>query len=108
LIKGAETGDVSNFKRNGEWILENLSVEKNVKKYTCCESPYPDITYYVLIRRRPLFYIFNMIIPCVVLTLVALLGFMVPAESSEKMSLSVTTLLSMTGIALKLDPNRLI
>ncbi len=96
LIKAANTGDVTNYLPNGEWVLENLVVERNIKKYTCCENPYLDITYYIVIRRRPLFYIFNMILPCVVITIVALLGFLVPAESGEKVSISVTTLLSLT------------
>jgi hypothetical protein len=37
-----------------------------------------------------------MILPCVVITIIALLGFLVPAESGEKVSISVTTLLSIT------------
>ena len=47
-------------------------------------------------RRKPLFYVFNMIMPCFLITLVALLGFYVPSDSGEKVSMGITTLLSMT------------
>ncbi len=96
---------MSNFLQNGEWFLENLLLEKHVKTYTCCDSPYPDITYYVVIRRRSLFYIFNMILPCALITFIAFLGFLVPCESSEKVSISVTTLLSMVVFLMILVEN---
>jgi len=51
-----------------------MYVERNVKYYSCCEHPFPDITYYVHLRRRPMFYVFNMLLPCFLITLVALLG----------------------------------
>jgi len=34
--------------------------------------------------------------PCVLITLVALLGFYMPSDSGEKISMGITTLLSMT------------
>ncbi|PVD30573.1 hypothetical protein C0Q70_09841 [Pomacea canaliculata] len=81
---------------NSEWQLVYLRVERNVKVYSCCAEPYPDITCHILIRRRPLFYIFNMILPCILITLVALLGFYIPSDSGEKVTMGITTLLSMT------------
>lgn len=47
-------------------------------------------------RRKPLFYVFNMILPCLLITLVALLGFYIPSDSGEKVTMGITTLLSMT------------
>ncbi|KAF6016889.1 lgc-4 [Bugula neritina] len=73
-----------------------MYVERNVKYYSCCEHPFPDITYYVHLRRRPMFYVFNMLLPCFLITLVALLGFYIPSDSGEKVAMGITTLLSMT------------
>lgn len=64
--------------------------------FSCCEEPYIFINNYILIRRRPLFYVFNMVVPCLLITLVALLGFYMPSDSGEKISMGITTLLSMT------------
>ena len=62
-----------------------------MKKYS-----YPNVTYYIVITRRPLFYVFNMIMPSLLITLVGFLGFLIPPDSGEKISMGVTTLLSMT------------
>jgi hypothetical protein len=89
-------GDVSNYIKNGEWHLVKIMASKNLKKYSCCEEPYPEICYRLIIRRRPLFYVFNMVFPCLLITLVAFLGFFLPPGSSEKVSIGITTLLSIT------------
>ncbi|GAB1597993.1 neuronal acetylcholine receptor subunit alpha-10 isoform X2 [Argonauta hians] len=96
LRMNSEEGDISNYIRNSEWVLIKLHVEWNLVYYSCCTEPYPDITYYIQIRRRPLFYVFNMILPCILITLVALLGFYIPSDSGEKVTMGITTLLSMT------------
>ena len=49
-----------------------------------------------MIKRRPLFYVFNMIMPSILITFVGFLGFLIPPDSGEKVSMGVTTLLSMT------------
>ena len=89
-------GDVTNYIKNGEWNLIDLIAIKNLKKYSCCEEPYPEIFYKLIIRRRPLYYVFNMVFPCLLITLVAFLGFYLPPGSSEKVSIGITTLLSIT------------
>ena len=92
----SKEGDTTNYIKNGEWHLVRLVAERNIKKYSCCEEPYPEIVYRLTIRRRPLFYVFNMVFPCLLITLVAFLGFYLPPDSSEKVSIGITTLLSIT------------
>lgn len=96
LVITTDEGDLSNYIPNSEWDLLKLYVERNVVYYSCCVEPYPDITFYIYIKRRPLFYIFNMFLPCILITLVALLGFYIPSDSGEKVTMGITTLLSMT------------
>ena len=64
LQKVGDNGDVSNYIPNSEWTLVKLHVVRNVVYYSCCAEPYPDVTYTIQIRRKPLFYVFNMILPC--------------------------------------------
>ncbi|XP_023342572.1 neuronal acetylcholine receptor subunit alpha-10 isoform X2 [Eurytemora carolleeae] len=90
------SGDMSNYQVNGEFVLEDFSSDYHMKHYSCCEEPYPDITYTIRIRRRPLFYVFNLILPCVLINGIALLVFYVPSESGEKVTLGISALLSMT------------
>ena len=96
MLKVGEDGDLSNYIPNNEWTLVKLHVIRNVVYYSCCAEPYPDVTYTIQIRRKPLFYVFNMILPCLLITLVAMLGFYIPSDSGEKVTIGITTLLSMT------------
>ncbi|CAF2799300.1 unnamed protein product [Rotaria sp. Silwood2] len=96
LTEKSNIGDLSNFMANSEWEIIRVHVKKNVVKYSCCEETFPDLTYTIQMRRRPLFYVFNMMLPCFLITIVAFLGFCVPSDSGEKVSIGVTTLLSMT------------
>ena len=61
-------GVLSNYQKNGEFHLENYTAIKHSVTYSCCpDAPFPDLTYYVVLRRRPLFYVFNLILPCVLI-----------------------------------------
>ncbi|OQV20250.1 Ligand-gated ion channel 4 [Hypsibius exemplaris] len=96
LIIPTGEGDTSNYVQSCEWDLINMTAKRNVVFYSCCAEPYPDITINLVIRRRPLFYVFNYLMPCSLITVLAFLGFYTPSESGEKVTLGITTLLSMT------------
>ncbi|XP_022091690.1 neuronal acetylcholine receptor subunit beta-2-like isoform X1 [Acanthaster planci] len=90
-------GDETVFKSDGQWDMISMEVHSNKVEYP--DDPgknYTDVQYEVLFRRRPLYYLFNLIIPCMFLSLVSLLTFFLPPESGEKVSLGVTVLLSLT------------
>ncbi|KAJ9576122.1 hypothetical protein L9F63_007009, partial [Diploptera punctata] len=70
--------------------------KRNEIYYNCCPEPYIDITFIIIIRRRTLYYFFNLIVPCVLIASMAVLGFTLPPDSGEKLSLGVTILLSLT------------
>ncbi|CAO1386146.1 unnamed protein product [Diamesa hyperborea] len=89
-------GDISSFITNGEWDLLGVPGQRNEIYYNCCPEPYIDITFAILIRRKTLYYFFNLIVPCVLIASMALLGFTLPPDSGEKLSLGVTILLSLT------------
>ncbi|XP_013388505.1 LOW QUALITY PROTEIN: neuronal acetylcholine receptor subunit alpha-2-like [Lingula anatina] len=91
-----ESGDTTAYVDNGEWALIDIPVRRKVEYYSCCSEPFSDVTFYVIIKRRPLFYFFNIILPSICVASVTLLTFCLPPESGEKMSLSVTVLLALT------------
>uniref|UniRef100_A0A1A9VU98 Neurotransmitter-gated ion-channel ligand-binding domain-containing protein n=1 Tax=Glossina austeni TaxID=7395 RepID=A0A1A9VU98_GLOAU len=80
-------GDISSFITNGEWDLLGVPGKRNEIYYNCCPEPYIDITFAILIRRKTLYYFFNLIVPCVLIASMALLGFTLPPDSGEKLSL---------------------
>ncbi|XP_073468367.1 neuronal acetylcholine receptor subunit alpha-9 [Aquarana catesbeiana] len=96
IINAMDTGDLSDFVENVEWEMQGMPAVKNVITYGCCSEPYPDITFTLILKRRSSFYIFNLLIPCLMISFLAPLGFYLPADSGEKVSLGVTVLLALT------------
>ncbi|AWP01253.1 putative neuronal acetylcholine receptor subunit alpha-7 [Scophthalmus maximus] len=88
--------DTSSYVANGEWDLVEVVGQKNERSYVCCEEPYPDVTFTIVMRRRTLYYGLHLLIPCVLISTLALLVFLLPADSGEKISLGITVLLSLT------------
>ena len=79
-----------------EWDILAVPARRNVKLYTCCEEPYLDITFNITMRRKTLFYTVNLIIPCMGISFLTVLVFYLPSDSGEKVSLSISILLSLT------------
>ncbi|CAF1146456.1 unnamed protein product [Adineta ricciae] len=86
--------ELSNYVPNGEWDLLDTSYQVNIVRYPCCPEPFPDITFYVRIRRRILYYLYSVVFPCVMLSILTLLVFCLPPESGEKIALGITVLLA--------------
>ncbi|XP_023333966.1 neuronal acetylcholine receptor subunit alpha-7 isoform X2 [Eurytemora carolleeae] len=91
-----EKADLGTYVLNGEWHLLDVPASRHEVFYECCPDPYLDITFFIQIRRRTLYYFFNLIVPCVLIASMAVLGFTLPPDSGEKLSLGVTILLSLT------------
>ncbi|XP_041448315.1 acetylcholine receptor subunit alpha-type acr-16 isoform X11 [Drosophila obscura] len=87
VLNSEDGGDLSDFITNGEWYLLAMPGKKNTIVYACCPEPYVDITFTIQIRRRTLYYFFNLIVPCVLISSMALLGFTLPPDSGEKLTL---------------------
>jgi len=89
-------GETSSYIPNGEWELLGVPAIRNEVVYDCCPEPYLDITFTIKIRRRTLYYFTNLIIPCLLISSMAVLGFTLPPDSGEKLSLGVTIMLAIT------------
>jgi len=55
-----------------------------------------DITFFMTLRRKTLFYTVNLIIPCVGISFLTVLVFYLPSDSGEKVTLCISILLSLT------------
>lgn len=67
---------------NGEWEIIHRPAKRNTYKHIPMESnKHQDITFYLTIKRKPLFYIVNIIIPCVLISFLASLVYYLPADS---------------------------
>ncbi|KAL6115176.1 chrna2 [Pungitius sinensis] len=88
--------DLKDYWESGEWAIVNAVGTYNTKKYDCCHEIYPDLTYYFVIRRLPLFYTVNLIIPCLLISFLTVLVFYLPSGCGEKITLCISVLLSLT------------
>ncbi|KFP30684.1 Neuronal acetylcholine receptor subunit alpha-2, partial [Colius striatus] len=88
--------DLKDYWESGEWAIINAIGTYNSKKYDCCTEIYPDITFSFLIRRLPLFYTINLIIPCLLISCLTVLVFYLPSDCGEKITLCISVLLSLT------------
>ena len=82
------------FIESSEWELLSVEKKRNSIKYACCDHPYSDVTITIKVRRKPLFYWFNFVIPYALLLLALWVGYFVPAQSGERVSLSLVILLA--------------
>lgn len=102
-------GDLSPMRKNVEWDVPKISVERHVKFYGCCPEPFPDITFSIHLTRKPSYYITNIILPSLIITVLVVLGFILPVSSGEKVSLEITVMLAISVFQLlvadKLPPS---
>uniref|UniRef100_A0A4W5PZS2 Neuronal acetylcholine receptor subunit alpha-7 n=1 Tax=Hucho hucho TaxID=62062 RepID=A0A4W5PZS2_9TELE len=91
-----QEADLSGYMSNGEWDLLGVPGDRHEIFYECCTEPYSDVTFVVTLRRRTLFYALNLLVPCVLISSLTLLLFILPARSGEKIGLGITVLLSLT------------
>ncbi|XP_010636570.1 neuronal acetylcholine receptor subunit alpha-4, partial [Fukomys damarensis] len=88
--------DQLDFWESGEWVIVDAVGTYNTRKYECCAEIYPDITYAFVIRRLPLFYTINLIVPCLLISCLTVLVFYLPSDCGEKITLCISVLLSLT------------
>ncbi|XP_032671128.1 acetylcholine receptor subunit alpha-like 1 isoform X2 [Odontomachus brunneus] len=88
--------DLTDYYISVEWDIIKVPATRNEAYYICCEEPYPDIVFNITLRRKTLFYTVNLIIPCVGISFLSVLVFYLPSDSGEKVSLSISILLSLT------------
>ncbi|XP_034433119.1 neuronal acetylcholine receptor subunit alpha-3 [Hippoglossus hippoglossus] len=96
LVLIGSTINLKDFWESGEWTIIDAPGYKHDIKYNCCEEIYTDITYSLYIRRLPLFYTVNMIIPCLLISFLTVLVFYLPSDCGEKITLCISVLLSLT------------
>eukprot|EP00066_Takifugu_rubripes_P005519 XP_003969633.1 PREDICTED: neuronal acetylcholine receptor subunit alpha-3 [Takifugu rubripes] len=96
LVLIGSTMNLKDFWETGDWLIIDAPGYKHDIKYNCCEEIYTDITYSLYIRRLPLFYTINLIIPCLLISFLTVLVFYLPSDCGEKVTLCISVLLSLT------------
>ncbi|CAJ0944557.1 unnamed protein product, partial [Mesorhabditis belari] len=87
--------DLSQFQESVEWELLAAKSTRHERWYSCCNYSSIDITYYLKIRRKKLFYTINLIFPCVSIAALTSWVFYLPCESKQKIQLCVSVLVAL-------------
>ncbi|CAK6442361.1 unnamed protein product [Pipistrellus nathusii] len=96
LVLVGSAMNLRDYWESGEWAVVRAPGYRHEVKYNCCDEIYPDITYSLYIRRLPLFYTINLIIPCLLISFLTVLVFYLPSDCGEKVTLCISVLLSLT------------
>uniref|UniRef100_A0A8C1YF09 Neurotransmitter-gated ion-channel ligand-binding domain-containing protein n=1 Tax=Cyprinus carpio TaxID=7962 RepID=A0A8C1YF09_CYPCA len=93
ILNTMESADLADLVDSVEWEMLGMSAKKNIILYGCCADPYLDVTYTLKLKRRASFYVSNLLVPGVMISFLAPLGFYLPADSGEMLALAVFQLL---------------
>jgi hypothetical protein len=88
-LQDADTQD------SGVWNVNAEPVRRGFISFGIAPDPHSQLTMTLILERKPLFYIYNVIYPAVVIMAVSLLGLCLPNNSGEKMVFGVSILVAM-------------
>ncbi|KAL3881721.1 hypothetical protein ACJMK2_028121 [Sinanodonta woodiana] len=75
------------YKENSEWSIVDTSVDRLQGEV--------QIVFSIKLKRKPLFFVLNVIVPVMLLSILNICIFIIPAKSGEKASFSVTVFLAL-------------
>ncbi|XP_078000146.1 neuronal acetylcholine receptor subunit beta-4-like [Glandiceps talaboti] len=94
LFAGQDNATLENYLPNVEWDIIDSNATAVAKHFQGVDDTFTTILITMDIRRKPLYYIVNLILPCVVVSLLTVVVFCLPSMSSDKVSLSISLLLT--------------
>ncbi|XP_077987415.1 acetylcholine receptor subunit delta-like [Glandiceps talaboti] len=84
--------DPQDFSENSGWDVLSAPAETITTYYLA--GSYVKLIFYIQLKRKPTYYIINIVLPCIVLSILTTIVFILPASTGEKSGLSVSLLLA--------------
>ncbi|XP_046840390.1 neuronal acetylcholine receptor subunit alpha-10-like [Xenia sp. Carnegie-2017] len=88
------TRPTNDYIKNGEWEIYRVMRENCTLKRE--NDTWMVVQMTIEMKRQNLDYFINLVIPCLMISCMTFLGFILPPESGERIGLSITVLLAMT------------
>ncbi|XP_061446136.1 acetylcholine receptor subunit epsilon isoform X2 [Rhineura floridana] len=90
--------DPAAFTENGEWAIKHLPARQSLAPMSGLEAPgFSELHFFLIIQRKPLFYVINLIAPCVLISSLLVLVYFLPAQAGgQKCIASISVLLAQT------------
>jgi len=106
LTNSTDHVDMDVFRTHGEWEVVDTKSFGIAQQYDSDPGvTFPTVKFRLYLRRKPRFYLINIVAPCILLSVLALFVFYLPPDSGEKVSLGITVLLSFSVFLLRISEN---
>ena len=106
LVNGTKEISLDVYKKHGEWDIVNTKSTKLDQYFDSDPGiPFPTVKFILELKRKPRFYMINVVAPCILMSILALMVFYLPPDSGEKVSLGITVLLSFSVFLLLIAEN---
>ncbi|CAD5111718.1 DgyrCDS1008 [Dimorphilus gyrociliatus] len=94
--------NLENYNENSEWNLEDTDVVKT-RRSGFDEYDYCSLKVTLKIKRKPLYFVIIVVLPCILLSFISIISFLIPSEGGERISMCMTVMLSFTVFLLVLN-----
>ncbi|KAL9951290.1 hypothetical protein ACROYT_G043928 [Oculina patagonica] len=93
-----KSGEFTNrFVTSGDWNIDEILPTIELTDHgDCCPFDFREVVYTLKMSRKPLYHLFYLTIPSIMLMFLALTSFLIPVESGERIGFVTTMLLAMT------------
>ncbi|XP_078353787.1 neuronal acetylcholine receptor subunit alpha-5-like [Oculina patagonica] len=97
LFKDKSGDFTKRFVTNGDWNITEVSQATGLTNHgDCCPFDFSEVVYTLKMSRKPLYYLFYLTIPSIMLMFLTLTSFLIPVESGERIGFVTTMLLAMS------------
>ncbi|GAA31334.2 acetylcholine receptor subunit alpha-L1 [Clonorchis sinensis] len=100
---GEQNLRMTSYVTNQEWSVTRTRAVFTEISYPCCPEKYPDISFYIEMRRQSAFYTYILILPSVLLSVLTAVVFWLPPETPSKIILAMNVFVAFLLLHLLLE-----
>lgn len=93
LYSSQAFADLSDYWKSGTWDL--VDVPAKVVNTSSGGVEYTHVIYTIKLRRKTLFYTVNLLLPCVMISLLSICMFYLPSDAGEKVTLAISIVVAL-------------
>jgi len=70
-------------------MIAGVSVAESQTWYDCCETPYARLAFSLHLRRKPLYYVLYLLVPCLVFSILTIITLTLQPGCSDRIGLGL-------------------